>query len=141
MKELVSILLLWISSHSQLVYEGSNLPEVIQVSKKELVNEMYEGNPPFALNINRISAIGLYNFKKGNIYLLDSLDLDTTKGRSFLLHEVVHFLQYELGIEKKFSCKNQLEPLAYKLQAKYLIENGESFNISNRHIDRVSTCS
>ncbi len=140
MKELVISLLLWISSNSQLAFDDNDLPDVIQVSKSELVSEMYEGSPPYALNINNVSAVGLYNFKKKDIFLLKKIDLNTIKGRAVLLHELVHFLQYEYKVDKKVNCKNQLEPLAYRLQVKYLIENGEVSNVSKRHINRVSAC-
>jgi Zn-dependent peptidase ImmA (M78 family) len=140
MKDIVVSLLLWISSNSSLVYDGTTTPGVIKVDKHELVNEMYDGSPPFALNVNNVSAIGLYNFNKGDIYLLDRIDLDTVEGRSVLLHELVHFLQYEHGIEKTVSCKRKLELLAYTLEKKYLISHNVSPYFDSRHIQRANTC-
>ena len=140
MKDIVVSLLLWISSQSSLVYDGTTTPGVIKVSKHELVNEMYDGAPPFSLNVNAVTAIGMYNFNKGDIYLLDHIDLNTVTGRSVLLHELVHFLQYEHGIDKTISCKRKLELLAYTLEKKYLISHNVRPHFGDSHIQRANTC-
>lgn len=141
MKELVLGLLLWISSHSQLAYDGDSIPQVISVTKSELVSEMFEGRVPYALDKNRVRAIGLYNFKTSTIYLLNRIDISTTRGKSVLLHELAHYLQYKHGINRKVKCKQQLEYLAYELQSAYLVEHDVSAGIEQSHIQKSSQCS
>lgn len=74
------------------------------------------------------------------MYILNSIDLESDKGKSILLHELVHYMQYQHGHDKDVTCKNELESLAYLLQVKYLESQESSFMISNKHIDRVSQC-
>lgn len=46
--------------------------------------------------------------------------MDNTYHRSFLVHELVHYLQYANGQDAQVECRQQLEPLAYKVQKRYL---------------------
>jgi hypothetical protein len=73
--------------------------------------------------------------------LLNSIDIDSEKGRAVLLHKLVHFLQYERDQEKEAQCKNELEALAYVLEAKYLEEQDMKAGFSMNHVQRVSQCS
>ena len=87
-----------------------------------------------------MQIFGLYNFNEGNVYLLDSIDLGTNEGKAILLHELVHFLQYQTGLDDDAKCKNELESLAYVLEAKFLESHDHAHNISASHIDKVSQC-
>ncbi len=67
-----------------------------------------------------------YEVKTKTIYLHDQLDLSTLEGRSTILHEYVHFLQFAYGLDQSISvCINELEKDAYELEIKYLTDNGE----------------
>lgn len=72
--------------------------------------------------------------------MLDSLDLKTEEGKAILLHELVHYLQYEESLNDNVECKNELEALAYTLEAEYLNGQGVKHSISQNHIKNVSTC-
>lgn len=77
---------------------------------------------------------------EGTVYLLDSVDLETETGRGVLLHELVHYLQYEEQIDKQADCKNELEALAYMLEAKYLTEHDINPGFTQEHINKLSEC-
>lgn len=140
MTDLVLSLLLWISSHSQLAYDSDTIPRVISVSKSELVSEMFDGKVPYALDINHVRAVGYYKFKTNTIYLLSQNDVSTTKGKSILVHELVHYLQYKHDINHAVSCRQQPEPLAYQLQSSFLTQYGLSADYGNKHIQKSGQC-
>lgn len=56
----------------------------------------------------------------GRIELAPDLDLSTTFGQSYLLHELVHAAQYANGADKHVTCPAQLEAEAYYLQSDFL---------------------
>lgn len=119
---------------------GTSMPGVKRVSNGEMLRVAFGKDLPRATNQKNMQIYGLYNFKNGTIYLLDSIDLNTDKGKSILLHELVHYLQYQNGQDHKVDCKNQLEYLAYNLEARYLKEHGEKVGFSQNHVRRVSQC-
>lgn len=140
MKELTIALLMWISSHTPLTYDSSNVPDVLFVPQDKLVEILYQGNVPQGLDVDSVSVAGLYNYKDGNIYLLDDIDVSTIEGKAVLLHELVHYLQYQHGVDKSVACMRKLERSAYDAQAKYLQEHGKSPNFNELHVMLVSTC-
>ena len=75
---------------------------------------------------NAPEAEAFYDIKTKTIYLHDQTDLSTLEGKSTILHEYVHFLQFAYGLDQSvFVCMNELEKDAYELEIKYLIDNGE----------------
>ena len=71
--------------------------------------------------------VAFYDIPKNTIYLKNTLDLDSTRDLSFLLHEMVHVLQYRALGDTIFSdCDNTVrsEKLAYAVQNKFLLNNG-----------------
>ena len=54
------------------------------------------------------------------VFLLSSWDKNSVKDQSILLHELVHVLQDETGID--YSCNGDRERLAYYIQEKWLLE-------------------
>jgi len=138
--ELVSGLLGWINNHSSFEYDIEKIPEVKKVSSKEIAMVAFGGALPKAVNPDNLQIFGLYNFNEGAVYLLDSIDLDTDEGKGILLHELVHYLQYQTGMDDNVNCKNELESLAYVLEAKFLESHDHDHNISSSHIQKVSQC-
>jgi hypothetical protein len=138
--ELVSGLLGWINDHSSFKYEFDKIPEVKKVSARQIAEVAFGGKLPKAVNPDNLQIFGLYNFNEGAVYLLDSIDLDTDEGKGILLHELVHFLQYQSGMDDNVKCKNELESLAYVLEAKFLEAHDHRHNISDAHIEKVSQC-
>ncbi len=139
--ELVSGLLGWINSHSSFKYDIDKIPAVKKVSSKEIATVAFGGKLPKAVNPDNLQIFGLYNFNEKAVYLLDSIDLETDEGKGILLHELVHYLQYQTGLDDNVKCKNELESLAYVLEAKFLESHDHKHNISASHIQKVSQCS
>ena len=64
---------------------------------------------------------GLYIPDADKIYLLQGMDLDDPRHRSVLVHELVHYVQDQLGVA---GTTQQLEAQAYALQERWLQEHG-----------------
>ncbi|MEQ8290361.1 MAG: hypothetical protein RIB78_11635 [Gammaproteobacteria bacterium] len=139
-KDLAKTLMLWIGQHTSLPQEQLNVPEITKVSGYEIASIAFGGQIPKNVDPEKLQIYGLYNFHEKTVYLLDSIDLDTTEGKSILLHELVHFIQYEMNLEKDAACMNELEALAYTLEARFLDTNQHHHNISKKYIDKISQC-
>jgi hypothetical protein len=62
----------------------------------------------------------------------NTLNMKTVKDRSFLLHELVHVLQFKVeGMQIFNGCKNIMasELQAYRAQDRFLGDNGEEFRV------------
>ncbi|HIM07102.1 MAG TPA: hypothetical protein EYG49_00990 [Gammaproteobacteria bacterium] len=138
--ELAAGLLGWINDHSSFSYDIDNIPQIKKVSTVEIAEVAFGGALPKSVNPDSLKIFGLYNFNEGAVYLLDTIDLETDEGKGILLHELVHYLQYQTGIDHDVRCKNELESLAYVLEAKFLESQDHDHNISTSHIDKVSQC-
>ena len=139
-EDLVSGLLGWINHHSSFDYDIENLPEIKKVSARQIAEVAFGGKLPEAVNPQSLQIFGLYNFNEKAVYLLDSIDLETDEGKGILLHELVHYLQYQTGEDDNVQCKNELESLAYVLEAKFLESHDHKHHITKSHIDNVSQC-
>ena len=139
-EELAAGLLGWINSHSSFSYDIHNIPDIKKVSSRKIAEVAFGGELPKAVNPDSLQIFGLYNFNEKAVYLLDSIDLETDEGKGILLHELVHYLQYQTGVDQSAKCKNELESLAYVLEAKFLDSHDHDHNISSSHIDKVSQC-
>lgn len=140
MNELVVSLLLWLSANTTLAWQPDHAPEVIQASRTAIVRTAFEGRLPRGMNFNRLKIVGLYQFREKNVYMVDTVDLDTVRGRAALVHELVHYLQYQSGVHEQVACKNELEPAAYEAQALYLRQHGVEPAYSAHHVESVSSC-
>jgi hypothetical protein len=69
---------------------------------------------------------GAFSPMTGRIDLAPDLDLATSYGQSFLLHELVHAAQYRSGRDRAVPCTAALEAEAYAEQADFLMEAGLS---------------
>lgn len=67
------------------------------------------------------------DFEARKVYTLDTLDLGTAKGQSFLVHEFSHFQQVSAGMFAGDSCKDVVgfERYAYDVQNYWLKSKGE----------------
>ena len=100
----------------------------------------FGGDLPQAVDPEKLRIYGLQNFNEGAVYILHSQDMESERGKGILLHELVHFLQYQYDKDEDVNCKNELESLAYILEAKFLQSHNHEHNISMEHISRVSQC-
>ncbi len=140
MKETTLALLLWISSHTPLAYDGHAPPEIMRVPHAELIQILYNGEIPQGVDTKTISIAGLYNYLDGKIYLQDDVDLATAEGRAVLVHELVHHLQYYHGLDKSVPCIGSLEPAAYAAQRAYLAEHGKQPDFNEPLVIMASMC-
>jgi hypothetical protein len=140
MKELTLALLMWIGGHTSMTVGGSDAPQVVQIDQHQLVRILYDGNLPQGLDIDSVTVEGLYNFRDGNIYLSKNVDLTTPAGRAVLVHELVHYLQYQRGLDQSVPCMRALEPPAYAAQAEYLKQHGGQPLFNTEQVLAVSTC-
>ena len=138
--EMVSAMFNWINQHSSFDHDVSMMPEIKKVSAKKIAEVAFGGTLPQAVDPLKLQIYGLYNFNEGAVYILDSLDMKSEQGKGILLHELVHYLQYQYNQDENVQCKNELESLAYILEARFLQSHGHNHNITDAHIDRVSQC-
>jgi len=115
-------LLEWINHRMSSSFNLADLPGVKMVSEAELANIAFGGTLPGSLNAVTMQIFGLYNFHDNIVYLLDSVDLNTEAGKGILLHELVHFMQYQNVENQKVENLSELESLAYFLETRYLHE-------------------
>lgn len=115
-------------------------PRLMNLPRLELYKMAFGKDLPLSIDKLNSKIYGLYNYQDETIYLLDSVDLNTNKGKSILLHELVHYFQYKNGYHNRVVCKNQLEYLAYYLEAQYMQEQGERVAFTQDHLRRVVRC-
>jgi len=137
---LIAGLIGWINGHSTFKYDVHDAPDVQKVPASELASIAFGGNLPKNVNPANLRIYGLYNFNDQTVYLLDTIDLATEQGKAILLHELVHYLQYQAGVDKSVECRNQLESLAYVLEARYMSEQQLDSGITDSHIQRAGQC-
>ncbi len=129
MKELLISLLVWLNANADFNYDPDlGLPNVEQVSVQELVVRRFKGSPPklSAEQLDQVKAglLAIYDNDAKTVFVSDRVDLGSRQGRAVLLHELVHFAQYELGHDRQAQCVNALERDAYFLQADYMHDHG-----------------
>mgnify|MGYP002862481764 CR=1 FL=1 len=66
------------------------------------------------------TILALYDPEKKTIILQKGWTSDTIPGRSILVHELVHHMQYMSGQISKFKCQGKIEKEAYDVQNKWL---------------------
>ena len=119
---------MWLSANSPLPWDGKEPPEIVPVPAMVLAEIYYNGNVPPAISEGRkeFTIVATYDWRdnRNRIYVLDTLDLITLYGKSAILHELVHYLQYRHGLEKHVTCVKELEQLAYEMQVKYYFDQG-----------------
>jgi hypothetical protein len=139
-EEMITAMFGWINNHSSFDHDVTNMPDIVKVSALQMAEVAFGGELPQAVDPEKLRIYGLYNFNEEAVYILDSLDLESEKGKGILLHELVHFLQYQYDQDEDVKCKNELESLAYVLEAKFLQSHDHEHNINMDHINRVSQC-
>jgi hypothetical protein len=115
MKELVAVLLTWISL--QLAVEPPAAPEIEFVPQRQLLEMAYGESAPADASVTAI-----YNPKTRTVYLGIAWKHDDLRDRSTLLHELVHHFQECCALP--YPCLAARERDAYHLQAAWLRQNG-----------------
>ncbi len=140
-KELAQAMLDWLQANTSLDLQQLKTPEIATLASRDIALMAFGGTIPKAVDPDKLQIYGLYNFHHKTVYLLDSIDLNTTSGKGILLHELVHYIQYETGMDKHAACMHELEALAYRLEARFLDEHEHRHGITEKHISKVSQCS
>jgi hypothetical protein len=107
--------------------EIANLPEIVAMSSEQITAQICPEKPSSCQTL-----IALYEPTKKRILYRNTLNMKLVKDQSFVLHELVHVLQYALKGDTVFaSCKDTMESegQAYRAQDRYLGEKGEEYRV------------
>lgn len=118
MKDSLVNLLLWIATNSGMAYDGHSIPTVEQVDRAQLVSMAFGDRYPAAVQGGKYQVSGLYNAELRTIFVIDSISLQSQQGKALLVHELVHFLQLENGLDQGRPIL-ALEPDAYAIEEAY----------------------
>ena len=114
--------LVWVSA--QFGHDGALPAPIVQWASEAQMVRVAGATDPDAREWIREHGLrlgGLYIPDADKIYLLEGLDMDDPRHRSVLVHEIVHYVQDQLGVT---GTPQQLEAQAYALQERWLQEHG-----------------
>ena len=134
-------LLAWIRAQDISVATLMQSPLVKRSTQPEMLRLAFGEKMPASMNASELKVYGLYNFKNETVYLLDEINLSTIKGRAVLVHELVHYAQYRDGLNNRVRCVNELETLAYQLEARYLQHHSVQPDFTAKDVHQLSACS
>ena len=100
-----------------------DLPKVLTMPPKDIAKNVCPADPQNCDNI-----VATFETDQYVIFVRDSLDLETSADNSFLLHEIVHVLQFKKNgeaIYKDCPTTMKTETEAYKAQNAYLKREGQ----------------
>lgn len=117
MQELIGTLLLVAVNFSQ--YEMPEQQPLLEAIKhQQLIDILCEGK--------ECNALAYYDDKKNTIFYDETLTENSIIARGYIVHEMVHFLQYQYdAVVEKPSCTQRmlLEREAYQVQQRFLRAN------------------
>lgn len=133
MKEILTALMIWLGANTTLD-TNHDIPTVLFLSQDEMESMFYKGEDPMPHTLH-----GLYDSESDTIILPDTWDRRKPWDLAVLLHEMVHYLQDQNGIE--FVCMANMEREAWPLQQKYLSEvHGTDWEYDELWYHMISTC-
>lgn len=128
MEALLLSLILWINQNSTFNYDiNRGLPILKQADQMTLATYVVDDpstlteerdTPSFQNFINQLEAV--YDPEHKTIFISSKIDLKSKYARSVILHELVHFIQYQHRLNEQADCPNALEKDAYNLQGRYM---------------------
>jgi hypothetical protein len=136
MKELITILLMWIGESTMYDVDIEH-PNIVMMPPQELT-EQYQAT--MMDKTNHIEELwAYYNTTNQTIYLRADFRQYDQWDKSILLHELLHHVQYHNKVQ--FQCINQMEEEAWPLQKKYLKEfHNIDWNYDMLWYLMISTC-
>lgn len=146
MKALVITLILWINQNSIFDHQlNGTLPQVKQVSADQLISAMLDNNVLKNISAADLDAVredvaAIYHPGHNTIYLRENIDLSTDYGKSALVHELIHFIQYQNGQHHSVPCIAALEREAYKIQRIYMEQHGVAPDFDKFTVAMRSLC-
>lgn len=114
------------------------MPNIVVAPTQDELNEIYlsyaddselEGKDPEG-NIPRVAAF--YDPESKTMFFHGEMDLSNPYNISTIIHETIHHIQFENGIDKMVECGSRLEEPAYSIQLKYLDSVGYDDEIKIR---------
>lgn len=122
------VLLSWINVHSKYAHEiFSLIPPRVEMRPRDFFESVAcrskDATPQGVRTCRRVAW-----YDGGEVvYILDTLDLSTARGDSYVLHELTHWVQEKSG---KFTMGNECddalrEKEAYLLQQEYIVDQGQ----------------
>jgi hypothetical protein len=130
MSELLLVLLLWIDQHSAFEYRPEwGHPAVERLERRELVLSMFRDQVPAFLSEEDLddleqSVAAIYNHDTRTMLVATDIDLQSAYGQAVLVHELVHFIQFEAGDDEEVRCLHALEKDAYTVQRNFMEAKG-----------------
>ena len=130
MPELLLTLLLWIDQHSALEYRPAwGRPAVERLERRELVLSMFREEVPAFLSEEDLdnleqSVAAIYNHDTRTMLVASDIDVRSAYGQAVLVHELVHFIQFEAGHDQEVRCLHALEEDAYTVQRRFMETKG-----------------
>ena len=97
------------------------LPCLRTASALELTDYRYKNSTPETAAIN---LVAIYDPKDNVILVIQDQNINSTSGLSVVVHEMVHYLQFQSG--ERFLCIEQMEEQALTIQEAFLVERGTS---------------
>lgn len=148
MEALLLTLLLWINQHTHFEYDAKNgLPTVAAADQITLAQLIIDDDAEFRRNRNTFSfqnfanqLEAVYDHDRQRILVSSRIEWDSPYGRSVLVHELVHFIQYQQGEHDQTACLNALEKDAYEVQALYMETHGIPKNFDKLTVALRSMC-
>lgn len=120
---LVTGLLLWIANNSAFDMPPDR-PEIHLEYPKFVDNMLGYGHT------NSLTGLAFYDDHSNRIYVSDKVNINTTEGRSVIVHDLVHWLQ-DNHPAYEYDCKNEQELRAYYIQDEYVKTHGGDPNFVN----------
>lgn len=122
MKSIAAALLIWINSNSGYEYLGDP-PKIVKTDPEELAHLLL-GEVWRIPERARRGLMGLYDVDTRTIWLRDDFNPEDHKDLGHLVHELVHFLQYEAQRKDGLAIQAYFETEAYAIQNRFLRAHG-----------------
>ena len=118
-------LLLWLMAHTN--YSAPKELPLVQYRTSVELNELAYGQKAIEearkTGSEIMQPLAVYDRETRTIYLSKNFDVTNKEHQAIMLHELVHHLQ-EVNVVGYRQCTMELEPEAYGLERKWVIEQG-----------------
>jgi hypothetical protein len=115
----------FITERSDYEYQGQPLPWIEIRTQDELCRAVY--TPESYAKLTSCDVVGYYDNNLNTVFVSDDPGQYMVEEGFFetvLVHELVHYLQYLNGYDKKVACMAEMEKDAYRLHAEYVDYRG-----------------
>ena len=95
-------------------------PEALNEKAYPVYKEGLFTDDTLTKSVKKKKIRGLYDFKNKEVWLRDDVDLNQEKWLGILIHELVHYIQYEMDLDALAANKDELEPLALEIESLFI---------------------